>query len=114
VVSRAGIVYVIGEVHRAGGFVMEHNGSMTVAQAIAKASGPTNMASLNGTRVIRRTDDGLKTIDLPLKKILAAKAEDFPLQAEDIVFVPGSKSKALLNRSGNSIFMLLTGLAIYR
>src|SRR5581483_2145730 len=70
VVSRAGIVYVIGEVNRAGGYVMENNETMTVTQAIAKAAGPTSVASLNGTRIIRRTPSGLKNIDLEVKKIL--------------------------------------------
>ncbi|MGE0405093.1 MAG: polysaccharide biosynthesis/export family protein, partial [Candidatus Korobacteraceae bacterium] len=113
-VSRAGIVYVIGEVNRAGGFVMENSGSMTVAQALAKAAGPTGMASLNDTKIIRRTPQGLQNIDLEAKKILEAKIPDVPLQAEDILYVPNSKSKALLNRSSNSIFLLLTGLALSR
>jgi polysaccharide export outer membrane protein len=114
VVSRAGIVYVIGEVNRAGGYVMENNATMTVTQAIAKAAGPTSLASLNGTRIIRRTPDGLKNIDLEVNKILEAKKPDVTLQPEDIVYVPGSKSKGFMQHSGNSIFAMLTSLAIYR
>jgi polysaccharide export outer membrane protein len=114
VVSRAGIVYVIGEVNRAGGYVMENNGTMTVTQAIAKAAGPTGLASLKGTRVIRRTPSGLKNIDLEVNKILEAKAPDVSLKPDDIVFVPGSKSKGFLLHSGSSIFSMLTTLAIYR
>jgi polysaccharide export outer membrane protein len=114
VVSRAGIVYVIGEVNRAGGYVMEDSGSMTASQAVAKAAGPTPLASLSGARVIRRTADGLKTIELPLNRILQAKAPDLTLQADDIVYIPNSKTKSFLSRSTNSLFAVLTGLAIYR
>jgi polysaccharide export outer membrane protein len=114
VVTRAGIIYVIGEVNRAGGYVMENSGTMTVTQAIAKAAGPTGLASLNGTRIIRRTPSGLKNIDLEVNKILEAKKPDVPLQPEDIVYVPGSKSKGFMQHSGNSIFAMLTSLAIYR
>jgi hypothetical protein len=34
---------------------------------------------------------------LQLKKILNAKAPDVPLQAEDIIFVPGSAAKGAAN-----------------
>jgi polysaccharide biosynthesis/export protein len=114
VIARAGIVYVIGEVNRAGAYVMENSGTMTVTQAIARAAGPTGLASLNGTRIIRRTPSGLKTIDLEVNKILQAKKPDVTLQPEDIVYVPGSKSKGFMQHSGNSIFAMLTSLAIYR
>ncbi|HVZ61858.1 MAG TPA: polysaccharide biosynthesis/export family protein [Terriglobales bacterium] len=114
IVSRAGVVYVIGEVNRAGGFVMENHGSMTVSQALAKAAGPTRMASLNSTRVLRQTPTGLTNLDLPLKKILAAKAPDVVLQPEDIVFIPGSKGKMAVERTSGSVLSMLTGLAIYR
>ncbi len=114
VVSRAGIVYVIGEVNRAGGFVMENSKTMTVSQALAMASGPSRMAALNKSRILRRTSTGLQNIQLPIKDILAAKAPDVPLQADDILFVPGSKGKMALERGSGSMLSLITGLAIYR
>ncbi len=112
-VSRAGTVYVIGEVNRPGAFVMESTTTASLLQMLALASGPTSMASLGHTRLIRRTPQGLVSKDVDLKKILQAKASDIEIHAEDIVFVPSSKSKAAMQRGSSSIFSMLTSLALY-
>src|SRR6267142_4788488 len=39
VVSKAGVVYVVGDVHQPGGFVMENGNDITVLKAIALAQG---------------------------------------------------------------------------
>ena len=36
---------------------------------------------------------------LPLKKMLAAKAPDMPVQGDDILFVPSSTAKAITSRT---------------
>lgn len=110
VVSKAGIVYVVGEVNRPGGFVIEGN-QITASQVLALAAGPTHSAKLNGSKVIRRTPGGLQNVALPLKKILQAKAPDPQLQPEDIVWVPAAKATGLA--SNGYIFSLLTSLVLY-
>jgi len=112
-VSKAGIVYVVGEVSRPAGFLMDNNGSMTVLQAIALAGGPTPTASLNASKIIRKTPAGIQEIPMPLKKILTAKAEDIALQANDVLFVPHSASKGITRRSLDSIMQVTTGMAVY-
>jgi len=114
VVSRAGIVYVVGDVHLPGGFVMENGKDLTVLQAIALAQGTNPNASLNAARLIRKTPEGPKEIPLSLKKILSAKAPDMPLQADDIVFVPGSAGKSAAKRGAEAILNMATGMAIWR
>ena len=111
VVSKAGIVYVVGEVNRPGGFVIEDN-AITASQVLALAAGPTHAAKLNGTKVIRRTPDGLQNFALPLKKILQAKAPDPQLQPDDIVWVPPAKTAGLT--SSGYVFSMLMSLALYR
>lgn len=113
VVSKAGIIYMVGEVNRPGGFVMENN-KITVSQALAMAAGPTHMAALNGTKMIRHTPEGLKDITLPLKKVLEAKLPDIELQPDDIIWVPSSKTKAISGASTSTILNTLVSLAIYR
>ena len=113
VVSKAGIVYVLGEVTRAGGFILENQQPMTVLQAIALAAGPTRLASLNHTRLLHRTPNGLQETEIPLKKILQAKAPDIPLQPDDILFVPGSAGKMALHGS-TSLASTAAAAAIYR
>jgi polysaccharide export outer membrane protein len=111
VVSRAGIVYVVGEVNRPGGFVIEGNKIMA-SQVFAMAAGPTRAASLNRARMIRRTPEGLKDIPLPLTKILQAKTPDVALQPNDIIYVPESRIKGVIG-AGN-IVSLLASAAIYK
>lgn len=112
-VSRAGIVYVIGEVNRPGGFVMV-NETMNMADAIALAAGPTHGAALNGTKILRRTTVGLQQIPVPLKKILSAKKPDLELKADDIVFVPGSLGKKIASIAAPVAIGTAGTLAIYR
>jgi polysaccharide biosynthesis/export protein len=111
IISKAGIVYIFGEVNRPGGFVIEGNNIMA-SQALAMAAGPTHAASLDGARVIRRTPGGLKDLPLPLTKILKAKTPDSPLEANDIVYVPESRAKRIMGAT--NIVSLLASAAIYR
>lgn len=112
-VSKAGIVYVVGEVNRPGGFVMEDN-KITASQLLAMAAGPTHMAALNSSKMIRRTPTGLKDISLRLNKLLEAKIPDVELQPDDILWVPPSKTKGIASMSTNAIISSLLTLAIYR
>jgi polysaccharide export outer membrane protein len=113
VVSKAGIVYVVGDVKMPGGFVME-NGKMTVLQALAMAQGANPTASLNSAKVIHRENGKQQESEIPLKKILTAKATDVNMQPEDILFVPGSAGRSVMRRSLEAIVKTATGVAIYR
>jgi polysaccharide export outer membrane protein len=113
-VSKAGTVYVIGEVNRPGAFVMETTQTPSLLQILAAANGPTRMAVLSHTRVLRRTPKGLESRDVDLKKIMQAKASDVEVQADDIVFVPSSRAKALMPGGAGSMLGMLANLAIYR
>jgi polysaccharide export outer membrane protein len=114
-VSKAPIVYVMGEVTKPGGYVLSgdsnvENSGLTVMRVIALASGPVHGAVLNKSRIIRRTSNGLQELPIRLKQIMAGKAPDPPLQAEDILYIPGGRSSNYLN----SVLSTLTTAAIYR
>ena len=111
VVSRAGIVYVVGDVSRPSGFLMESD-SITVLQAVAMAGGTNRTAKLNAARIIRKTRDGMQQTPLPLKRILQAKASDLPMQADDILFVPSSTGKTMMYRSAEAVVQAATALTI--
>ena len=113
VVSKAGIVYVVGDVHKPSGVVMENGTQMTVLQAIAMAEGTNPTAALNSAKLIRKTPTGPQETRLELKKILAAKSPDIHLQAEDIIFVPSSVAKGAGKRGLEAIIQAATGVAMY-
>jgi polysaccharide export outer membrane protein len=114
VVSKAGVVYVIGDVHQPGGFVMENGNDITVLKAIALAQGTNPNAKLDATRLIRKTPQGPQDVPLPLTKIMAAKAPDVQLQADDVVFVPNSAGKSAAKKGAETILQMATGIAIWR
>lgn len=113
VVSKAGIVYVVGDVTKPGGFIMENNTSITVLQALALAQGTKPTASVGNARLIRKTDAGPQEIEIPLKQILQAKAPDLELHSDDILFVPSSAARTAAARGLEAIIRVATGVAIY-
>jgi polysaccharide export outer membrane protein len=93
IVSKAGVVYVLGEVNKPGAFVIENNTSMSLLKATALAGGTTKIASLKHTLIIRESPQGPVQTEVSLDKIAHAKASDLQLHAEDILFVPLSNLK---------------------
>jgi len=114
VVNRAGIVYVVGEVARPAGLVMDNNEKLTVMQAIALTGGPTPVAAMNSAKLIRTTATGREEVPLPLSKMLSAKQADVDLKPDDIIFVPASFGKKAAKRSMDSVLAISQSLAIYR
>ncbi len=113
VVTRAGVVYVVGEVTKPGGFTMENNERLTVLQALALAGGAGRFADTSKAQLIRQTPQGRQQVPISLKAILTAGATDVPMLADDILFVPGSPSKSAFRRSIDAIVQIATGAAIY-
>jgi polysaccharide biosynthesis/export protein len=111
-VSKAGIVYIVGDVHKPSGVTMD-NGAITVLQAIAMAEGTNPTASLNKAKLIRTTSTGREELPLLLKDMLSSKAPDVHLQAEDIIFVPTSAAKSAGKRTMEAIVQAATGVVIY-
>ena len=111
IVRKADLVYVVGDVGRPSGFLMD-SGHLTVLQAIALAGGTTRTANLGGARIIRRGPDGLSETPVELKKILRAKAPDVTMQADDILFVPTSAAKVFAGRAMEAAMQAATAASI--
>jgi polysaccharide export outer membrane protein len=97
VVRKAEIVYVVGDVSRPSGLLMDASG-LTVLQAVALAGGTTRTAKLGGVRILRKGPAGMIETPVQLKKIMQAKAPDLPLEANDILIIPSSTGKILAGR----------------
>jgi len=83
-------IYVMGQVHRPG--TCELKAGLTVVGAIAMTGGLTDVASPNGVKVIRISNDKKKIIPVPVGDILkgSAKDEDIVLEPNDTIVVPES------------------------
>ena len=115
-VTRGGIVYVIGEVKKPGGFVLKSDQNMSVLKAIALAEGLTSTSAKSRTKIIRTDEHSGKRVEFPidLGKVLAGKAPDTPLKPADIVFVPNSSGKTVLYKGTEAAVATASGLAIWR
>lgn len=112
-VSKAGIVYVVGNVRMPGGFVME-NTDLSVLQAVALAQGILPDSAPNGSKIIRKGTSGQQEIPVRLNDVLSSKLPDVKLMPDDILFVPSSPGKSAAKRGLEAALQTITGLAIYR
>jgi polysaccharide export outer membrane protein len=111
-VAHAGVVYVVGDVGRPGGYLIENKDTVTVLQALALAQGINKTAKYDA-KLIRNSPSGRTESDLPLKRILANQATDPKLQDGDILFVPVSGSKQWADKSMTSVLQMAVGVVIY-
>jgi polysaccharide biosynthesis/export protein len=111
-VPRAGIVYVLGDVNRPGGFVMQDNGKITLLQALAQAGGTTGTAAANRAILLHKNGDGYVADKLHLGNIARGKEKDLELQPNDIVFIPNSRLKNALH-STESVATTIGSASIY-
>jgi polysaccharide export outer membrane protein len=112
VVLRAGVVYVIGDVGKPGGFLIDGQDGATVVQALALAQGVNRTAKSKGV-LIRSTPGGHTQTPLELNKILASQTADPKLQDGDIVYVPVSGAKDWTNKGVTAALQMAVGMVIY-
>ncbi len=115
-VPRADMVYVIGAIRRAGGFVLGDKEILSALQALSLAEGLERGAAPQNAKILRPSQGSPARTEIPvdLKKILEGKASDVPLGPEDILFVPGSASRNVALRGLEAMISIGTGFAIYR
>jgi polysaccharide export outer membrane protein len=112
-VSRAGLVYVIGDVVRPGGFAVDPVQGLTVVQALSLAWGATPNASVSKAILIRNQAGGRTLTTLNLRRMIRGQDPDLPVRDHDILFVPDSAAKNLMNKSLESAIQSAIGVSIY-
>lgn len=114
--SRGETVYVLGEVQKAGGFVLGGRQAVTVLQALSMAGGLTRMAAPKNARVLRVVAGSAERKETPvdLREILAGKTADQPMGPDDILFVPNNVSRNVSMRTFEALINIGTGIAIFR
>jgi polysaccharide export outer membrane protein len=112
IAPRAGIVYVLGEVGHPGGYIMQHDGRITVLQALAAAEGTTRYSNEKNAFLIRRTGETYQTEHISIRDMYKGKEPDEPLNPQDVLYVPISNLRNFVfNAPG--ILGSLAGAAIY-
>ena len=115
-VPHGGIVYVLGAVARPGGFVLANDRTpITMLKILALAGGQTRFAKVDHAVIIRKDNQGKQTAtEVDLKKIIHLQAEDLPMRASDILYIPDSKTKMALYQTLQLAVAVATAAALYR
>jgi polysaccharide export outer membrane protein len=114
-VPRGALIYVLGEVNRPGGFVLQERRTVSGLHALAMAQGFTASASPGKAMIIRDAPGGERmTIEANIRDILDGKAEDVTLLPNDILIVPNNVARSVLGRTLQTAISALTSASIYR
>ena len=114
-VPKADLIYVVGAVHRAGGFPLNEKEHISVLQAVSLAEGLDRVASAKTARILRESAPGKERTEIAVnvQQILEGRAKDVPLQANDILFIPNSAAKSVGLRALEVAVQAGTGIAIW-
>ncbi|MGO9093676.1 MAG: polysaccharide biosynthesis/export family protein [Bryobacteraceae bacterium] len=107
------VVYVVGSVHKAGGFALGQNESLSVLQAVAKAEGLDKEAAPKRARILRNAQHGAGQVEVAInvKAVLAGKAPDVSLGPNDILFIPAASG---LKNAASKATEIAASAAAYR
>lgn len=115
IVPKAPIVYVLGDVGRPGGYVMNTNDTrLSVLQVISLAGATKPSAVPSHSRLIRKQPDGTYAeLKLPLSEMQKGNKSDMQLQPDDIIYVPFSYLRNMMVGATNLV-SAASSAAIYR
>ena len=114
-VPHADTVYVIGEVVKAGGFLVTDGSDVTVLQALSMAGGLDKMAKPKEARILRRGNKETERAEIPvdIAQILSGKTSDVAMKPDDILFVPNNVPKRAAVRAIEAAVQMGTGIVIF-
>jgi polysaccharide export outer membrane protein len=114
IVPKAGIVYILGDVSRPGGYTITDNAAkLSVLELVARAGGTNHTAVPSHAKLIHKDEHGYETTPLPLSDIQKGKRADLQLQADDVVYVPFSYLRNIAIQ-GSGIASSVATASIYR
>ncbi len=113
IVAKAGVIYVIGDVLRPGGILVDNNERLSVIEALSLAGGMNKTAALRDTKLVRKLPAGREEVDLNLKHILYGKQADVLVSDGDILFVPSSLAKTFIYRGVEAAFGVATQIPFF-
>lgn len=108
-VRPAGLVYVVGEVNRPGGFAIPPGKPMTVLQALALAQGLGHTAAASRSVIVHTLEDGSRTeVPVDIGDVLNGSIAPPELAAHDVLFVPNNGAKSFALGAVNALVRMVT------
>lgn len=113
VVSRVGVVYMLGEFKTSGAITLQKNSPLTLMQAVSLSGGTIHEGKFNDLRIIRTTGNSRSVIKVDVKKVMYGKAPDPILQADDVVFLPTDPLKVATTLGGIGSVIGIVSILVY-
>ena len=113
VISRIGVVYMLGEFKNSVSIPLQKNSPLTLMQAVSLSGGTIHEGKFNDLRIIRTTGNSRSVIRVDLKKIMFGKAPDPVLQADDVVFLPTDPIKVATTLGGIGTVIGIVSILVY-
>ena len=108
-VPSASLIYIVGEFKKPGAFPMPRGDRLTVLRALALGEGLGPTAAKKDAVIMRVGADGKQTeIGIRLDRIIKAEEPDPVLQANDVLFVPGSGGRAAAQATLSALSRLIS------
>lgn len=115
IVPRAGIVYVVGDVLKPGGYVLDGRNTLTAEEAMGLAGGAGRAPSMHKVQLVRTLADGRKEmIIIPMNLVFKGKAADVALKDGDILYVPTSTARLATEQAIQSALGIATQVTVYK
>ena len=109
IVSRVGVVYVLGAFRVQGAIPLQQNSPLTLMQVAALGNGYGWEGQLDDVQLVRTVGLHRSIVHVNFKKVLKGQAPDPVLQTDDIVFLPSSSIRAAIKVGGiNTLFGILS------
>jgi polysaccharide export outer membrane protein len=112
VVSRLGVVYIIGGFKGIGVYPLSTYNNMTLTQLTALSGGVSNTAKFSQLHIIRTVGNHRTVSTVDIKKVLRGRAPDPYLQPNDILYMPTSATKVVFSTAALSVILSVVTLAI--
>ena len=113
VVSRVGVVYVLGAFKTQGAIPIQPSTPLTLMQATALGGGAGFEGKFDDLRIVRTVGLERRVIRVDIKKVLRGTAPDPVLQADDVIFLPSSAIRAAIKVGGISVILSTISVLFY-
>jgi len=114
IVPKAGIVYLLGDVARPGGYTMTNNDAqISVLQLVARAGGTNHSAVPSHAKLIRKNGNAYSEVALPLSAMQKGNRPDLYLRADDVIWVPFSYLRSF-GMQASGVVSQVGSAAVYR
>jgi len=96
VVSKVGVIYVLGAFHQQGALPLRNNAQVTLLEAMSLAGGVNYEAAANKAYILRSGPAGQVEIPFNVNDVLKHRVADRVLLNEDIILIPTNNMRAAL------------------